>query len=542
MQVNQSLKNRVRSAGFALVLAFGIGSSHLGNAGKPIRQFADLTADSALSQKLSPALSRLYDQGASAPILLLLKDQVDLRSPYLTARVSSAPNRATRIRAVYDALRTKALTTQSGLIAELRARGLSYQRFYIVNAIAVSDVDLETLQALASRSDVERVVGDPVMLGVEPRDPSVEPVLPRSPRTGVWDSRASSTIAPNLEQAGVRTVWEQYKVKGEGIVVAGQDSGYDWNHPALKSQYRGSRGLPISHNFHWHDAIKTPLKNGSTNSCGYALSAPCDDNGHGTHTMGTMVGDDGQLNAIGMAPESLWMGCRNMDSGYGRPTTYLECFEYFLAPYARGSNPMVDGQPSMAPHVINNSWGCPTSEGCDGSEFTEALDALKKAGIAVVISAGNDGPGCASIGDAPAHHTGFSLRVGAHDHSSLQLAYFSSRGPSRRDGGMGPEVTAPGERVRSSLPNNRYGANSGTSMAGPHVAGLVALIWSAQPKLEGKVDETFELIRQTAKPMRAPSACGGEAPGAIPNNSWGHGMIDATAAVARAIKLTPSLR
>src|SRR5690606_12774389 len=160
----------------------------------------------------------------------------------------------------------------------------------------------------------------------------------------------------NITAFGAAKVWEELKVRGEGIVIAGQDTGYEWDHPALKHQYRGNLGRAVNHNYNWHDAIHAPIQRAG-NKCGYDLAATCDDNDHGTHTMGTMVGNDGGENQIGVAPAAKWIGCRNMDAGVGTPQTYIECFEYFLAPYPYGANAMMAGDPTKAPHVINNSWG-----------------------------------------------------------------------------------------------------------------------------------------------------------------------------------------
>ena len=72
-------------------------------------------------------------------------------------------------------------------------------------------------------------------------------------------------------------------------------------------------------------------------------------------------GDDGAGNQIGVAPGAKWIGCRNMDQGVGTPATYTECFQFFIAPTdLNGQNP----NPTLRPHVMNNSWGCPPSEGC----------------------------------------------------------------------------------------------------------------------------------------------------------------------------------
>ena len=248
--------------------------------------------------------------------------------------------------------------------------------------------------------------------------------------------------------------------------------------------------------------------------------------------MGTIVGDDGGSHQIGVAPGARWIGCRNMNVGVGTPATYLECFEFFLAPYPIGGDPISDGVPSLAPHVINNSWTCPTSEGCDWDTLQTVVENVRAAGIVVVASAGNDGyDGCETVQDPPALYDA-AFSVGATD-SSDNIASFSSRGPVTRDDSNRPkpDVSAPGVSVRSSIPGGGYGWKSGTSMAGPHVAGTVALLWSAAPFLVGDVDATEWFIAQTARPRTTSQTCGDDNPGDVPNNVYGWGIVDALTAV-----------
>ncbi|MCK4315892.1 MAG: S8 family serine peptidase, partial [Anaerolineae bacterium] len=319
---------------------------------------------------------------------------------------------------------------------------------------------------------------------------------------------------------------------GQSIVVAGQDTGYDWDHPALVNQYRGYNGVTATHDYNWHDAIHS-----GGGVCGPDSPEPCDDHGHGTHTMGTVVGDDGGSNQIGVAPGARWIGCRNMDVGWGTPATYIECFEFFIAPYPVGGDPISDSVPSLAPHVINNSWTCPPSEGCDWDTLQEVVEKVRAAGIVVVASAGNSGSACSTVSDPPALYDA-AFSVGATI-SSDSIASFSSRGPVTRDGSgrRKPDVSAPGVSVRSSQRSGGYTSMSGTSMAGPHVAGTVALLWSAAPSLIGDVDTTEQIIAQAARP-RVDTSCGGE-PGGRPNNVYGWGIVDALAAV---LGETPGLK
>ncbi|MCA1658092.1 MAG: S8 family serine peptidase, partial [Verrucomicrobiaceae bacterium] len=315
---------------------------------------------------------------------------------------------------------------------------------------------------------------------------------------------------------------------GTGIVIGHLDSGARWTHNALKPHYRGWNGVSADHNYNWHDAIHS-----GGGSCGANSVQPCDDSGHGTHTAGSAVGDDGLGNQIGVAPGARWIGCRNMDQGVGTPATYTECFQFMIAPTdSSGSNP----NPSLRPHVVTNSWGCPASEGCvSRTELEMIVNNTQAAGIFVDVAAGNSGPGCSSVSDAPAIYSA-SFTTGAFDINNA-LVGFSSRGPSTyyNPNLLKPNLSAPGVNVRSSTrtSDSSFGNLSGTSMAAPHVAGVVALLWSARPELSRDIAATTALLQDTANPnVSAPvQTCGGTSSTQIPNNIFGYGRIDALAAV-----------
>jgi len=214
--------------------------------------------------------------------------------------------------------------------------------------------------------------------------------------------------------------------------------------------------------------------------------------------MGTMVGDDGANNHIGVAQSARWIGCRNSNQGVGTVANYLECFQWFLAP------PDLEGnapQSALAPHIINNSWGCSPSDGCiDVGILDEAVTAAHDAGIFVVAAAGNAGDACATVSAPPAIYQD-AFTVGATDMSDT-IATFSSRGPVTVDGSerVKPDVTAPDVWIRSAYPDGGYVHMGGTSMAAPHVAGIAALMMSANPQLIGDPDRVAQLIREMATP------------------------------------------
>lgn len=465
--------------------------------------------------------------------LVILAEQADLST------AAALPTREARLRYVYDALRETAQHSQAPLRAQLDGAGVDYRSFYVVNMLAVEG-DRDLVTRLAVRPDVARIAANPrVRLALPTPSPhGGEPGWGApSPYGGGSGRRHTSSVPPTRGKASVE--WNVARISaddvwalgytGQSIVVAGQDTGYAWDHPALISQYRGYNGVTATHDYNWHDAIRTNTH--GYNPCGIDSPEPCDDDGHGTHTMGTIVGDDGGNNQIGVAPGACWIGCRNMDNGWGTPATYAECFEFFLAPYPVGGDPVSDGVPSLAPHVINNSWTCPLSEGCAWDTLQAVVENVRTAGIVVVASAGNSGSGCGTVQNPPAIYDA-AFSVGASG-SSDGVASFSSRGPVTVDGSgrLKPDVTAPGVGVRSSVPGGGYGWKSGTSMAGPHVAGTVALLWSAAPRRIGDVDGTEWVIAQTARPRTTTQGCGDDDPDDVPNNVYGWGIVDALAAV-----------
>jgi subtilisin family serine protease len=452
--------------------------------------------------------------------LITFKEQADLSAAYPIA------GRAERLQYVYDRLRETAGRTQKPVRAELDALGLAYRPYYIINMIRVD----------GTRRGMDRFAGDPAVAQVM-LNPNVRP-YPFSIPFPETRSDSAGGVEWNIARTGADKVWAQ-GFTGQGIVIADADTGVDWQHPALVGHYRGRNGSTVDHTYNWHDAW-----GGSP--------APQDADGHGTYTTALVVGDDGQGNRVGMASGAQWIACRNMRRGVGNPGSYAECLEWLLAPYPHGGDPFADGDVAQAPHVVNNSWGCPTPEGCQPDTLRLAVEALRAAGIMMVVSAGNDGPACNTVTDPPAPFDA-SFTVGATD-AAGQVAVFSSRGPvaSGQAGNsrplLKPDVMAPGQDIRSARLGGGYRIAAGTSASGPHVAGLVALLWSADPGLIGNIDRSEQIIRSTARPVAVSAACTGNENGGFlgmsqnpvcacggesgsPNDVYGWGEIDALKAV-----------
>jgi subtilisin family serine protease len=396
----------------------------------------------------------------------------------------------------------------------LRQRSIEHRSFYIVNAILVRGTH-ETAEALAARPDVARVEGNP----------HIQNVIPQPDTTDETPSQAQqpATIEPGIAYTHAPDVWA-LGFRGQGITVAGADTGQRWTHNALKPHYRGWDGVAADHNYNWHDSIHDSV----SNPCGNDSAFPCDDNGHGTHTIGTAIGDDGMGNQIGMAPGAKWIGCRNMDQGNGTPARYIECMEWFLAPYPIGGG---QGDPLRAPDVTSNSWVCPPSEGCSADTLQAAVEAQAAAGIMMVAGAGNDGPNCSTVMYPPAIYAA-SYTVGALTTGTDNVASFSSRGPVTIDGSnrIKPDISAPGTGTRSSYntSDNAYASLSGTSMATPHIAGAMALLWCAQPQLRHNISLSRTAMDNGAH-FLAYKDCGTPGP---PNNTSGWGRVDILAAAS----------
>jgi hypothetical protein len=430
-----------------------------------------------------------------------------MENQYDTSQAHQISDIGERRSFIYHTLVEHALLEQADLHHSLNRFNIDYTPYYLVNGLEVSGGPLLGLW-LNSQPGVGQVLKNPWMrpLPIE-RPPAIgQAALP----TGLlW----------NLNLVKANQAWEEFGAIGEGIVIGHADTGVQVDHPELMSSYRGYAGHTgeFDHNYNWYDPW-------------FGRPIPVDISGHGTHTLGSILGRQ-----VGVAPGASWIACANLSRNQANPALYLDCLQFLLAPFPIGGSPFFDGDPALGVHVINNSWSCPDFEGCDSETLLPAVRALRAAGIFLVASAGNDGPGCESLSDPPAIYSEV-FSVAAID-SQGELAAFSSIGPVTSDGSdrIKPDLAAPGLNVLSAMPGSSYAANSGTSMAGPHVTGVVALMWSANPDLIGDIDRTEQILRESAAPYTGwlpacPFSDG------IPSTAVGYGILDAHRAVELALE------
>ncbi len=510
------------------------------------------TGQAAMTDRLAQLLA-----AANGPVefLVILKDQPDAQAIVVAARADASSGAApepfdaqARAAILYPALTAQVAVNQAPLRAWLDERAVTYRPFYIINMIQVSG-DAALAEALRARPEVARLAADPALPALQEGavDATVLPLPAGWQVVRQAEARAQADIPWGLTATGAPAVWAR-GITGEGIVIGSQDTGVQWDHPALREAYRGwdSVAMTATHPYNWFDAFGDDAARSAYCNGAAATDAqiPCDDHGHGSHTVGTMVGDATVISdtILGMAPGAAWIGCRNMSHGVGTPSSYAACFEWFLAPYPQGGDPFTDGKPELAPDIINNSWGCPPSEGCDDPQILrQVVSTARAAGQFVAASAGNYGSSCSSVRD-PIGIYDEVFSVGAVDQAG-GIASFSSRGPVTVDGSgrPKPDISAPGVDVRSvGLDGGVSTYLQGTSMASPHVAGAVALLWSAWPPLRGNVEATEQLLRDTATPVET-TACAGAASNASGggNNVYGAGRMNVDAALIQAWQDAP---
>lgn len=411
----------------------------------------------------------------------------------------AAGDRRTRDTRLLVALKARSARNRAALEPFLSAQGAARVRdLWIINGLSAT-LPAVAVKQLAGQAGIERIDPDSFVQGGR----SQRMPAPRSPRDAVPPMEAAAPAAP-VDAAVVLTratpEWNVAAVHapelwalghtGKGVVVASMDTGVDLAHPDLRRQWRGGMNS-------WFDPHGEE-------------PAPYDALGHGTQAMGVMVGGS----ALGVAPDARWIAVKlyNAD-GRSRMSDIHLSFQWLMDP---------DGDPATldAPDIVNASWAL-TGRGAGACtpEFSDDIRALRSAGIVVVFAAGNDGPS-PRTSNSPGNNPGvLSVSPVGRD---LAIARQASRGPSACDGAVFPRLAAPGVNVRTAdlshggLPS--YATVSGSSLAAPHVAGVLALLAGAFPA--ASVAELEGALVQGARDLGDSGA----------DNTFGHGLADAWAA------------
>lgn len=494
--------------------AFAVSSDSLTKNAVSTSVKADLSL--TLKNKVSSSLLSQFKKEDQVTFLIKLKKQVDTAAvakeadKVTTAKNLTAAEAEIRKRStIVSELRTTAKESQYNVIEYLNkqveaGKAKDLQSFYIVNGIAVTATK-EVMEQVALMEEVELISLNETVHLIQP---SVS-VSNEATVKEVGTAEQTASTEWNISQINAPEAWAM-GIDGSGTVVASIDTGVQWNHPALKEKYRGYNAAnpnSPSHEFNWFDATST------------GGNAPYDDQGHGTHVTGTMVGSEPNgSNQIGVAPGAKWIAVKAFTADGATSVDLLEAGEWILAPKDANGNP----HPEMAPDVVNNSWG-----GGPGLNewFRPMVQAWRAAEIFPEFSAGNTtftNPGGAGSIAVPANYP--ESYATAATNNANALASFSLRGPSPY-GEVKPDISAPGVNIRSAVPGSGYeGGWNGTSMAGPHVSAVVALLKQVNANLS--VDEIETILTETAVPLTDSSYPN------VPNNGFGAGLVDAHAAVA----------
>jgi len=450
---------------------------------------------------LNPELERaLLRRGthADTAVIVYMTDPVELQTLAVGAR-NQRNGRLMRMLQQRAAHNRQLLAPMLAMLDVKQVKDL-----WLINAIALT-VPANELKQLAAHPAVARVDLDafvqggrsqrtPIAPKTSPFDVIPPPVTATPAQQSVSQATQNLDTEWNISAVHANALWAQ-GFKGAGVVVATMDTGVDLWHPMLWRKWRGGSNS-------WFDPHGEQV-------------TPYDALGHGTQALGLMVGDAG----LGVAPEATWIAVRLFNAeGRASMSDIHKAFQWLLDP---------DGNPDTldAPDVVNASWALTgRSAGTCLMEFSQDIATLKATGIAVVFAAGNDGPK-PGTSNSPGNNPGV-MSVGAIDKDGA-VSRQTSRGPSACDGAVFPRVLAPGVGVRTTDLSHggqaSYTAVSGSSLAAPHVSGVLALLAGAAPG--ASVAELEAAVLASAQPV-----LDGASSGSMP------GRLDALAA----LRLLPS--
>jgi hypothetical protein len=460
----------------------------------------------AYDDKIEPQLMDEFNLEGNTDFVVIFAEQADLTPAYTL-------DWNVRGDFVYNTLREVAERSQADAISSLEASGLRYQTFIAGNELYVFSGDLTSARDLASLPEVDfiRATRTGYLNPIESVDTLFDLVnwagdylandLNYDVEMNVESSPAA--LAWGIIDAKGDQFWSAFTVQGDGIIVANIDTGVQWDHPALDQTFKC--GTDPTDPDCWEDP---------SNICGGSM---CDNNGHGTHTMGTMVADDDPSLTwqAGMAPNAQWIACKGCETNSCSDFALNACADWILAP---------GGDPANRPHIVNNSWGGGDGPTCD-TWYLSKVNAWRAAGVYPAFSAGNS-QSCATLGDPGSYQESFTTT----GHNSSR-GHYGSMGPIGGDCDphepyTKPNISSPAVSVCSTVPTDGWSCGyTGTSMASPHSAGAVALLWSCNPSLIGQMDMTFEALQNTADVPPAGSC--GAPPDGEGNYTSGYGFLNA---------------
>jgi subtilisin family serine protease len=445
-----------------------------------------VTSAPSTSSKISPSLQTILKGKTHQLNIFVSFAQGTAEVLSKVSLQTSAFSRSDRVTALYNALNAHAAISQKNIIeflAQPKFFATKVQSFWITNQIYVQSADASLIASLASFDEVSRIEEEQIVhLNDQPISNS--------------ECEESVLAEANIEKVKAPEAWAA-GFDGTGSVIGVIDTGARVTHEALQASYRGS-----THS--WFNP--------------YAQTAtPADGNGHGTHVTGIVAGS--QASGIGVAPGAKWIACKGLnDQGSGTQSALISCGQFMICPHTyAGQNPDC----SAAPDAVSNSWG-PVA----AAFFQDVINAWRAAKIVPIFAQGASGFCVASSPPAGV------IMVGATT-ADDGAATFSGGGPAGANGRITPDIVAPGQAIKSAghTSDTAYVAFSGTSMAAPHVAGLVGILRGKNPGAD--FDEIYDTITSTAERNLKFSGrtCDGIPDDQFPNHSFGWGRIDCLAAV-----------
>ena len=489
------MKKTVRASLAFLLVFIIIFTTGVGAYAGPYTRIKGETSENGISaeEKIATTVHDAFREKDYVEVIIEMREQVDPERVAKQTLQAMDPDATpynelmTRRYSVVESLKSTAERTQVQILELLEEKSVlgsvrSYQSFYIMNVIAL-EATKEAVREIAEYPEVKKITLDKV---IEMEWPEASELI----------EPLSDNLEWNIDRVNAPKVWEEFGIDGTGVVVGMIDTGVHWEHESLKTRWRGYN----------HDNPDNPDPYGNWFDAVEGRHMPYDMASipHGTHVMGTILGQT-EENVIGVAPGATYIAARAFSDQGGQESWLLAAGEYMLAP---------EGDPNLAPDIVNNSWG--GGSGID-EFYRPMVQAWEAAGIVPVFAAGNSYPETVSTpGNYPE-----SYAVAATDINN-QRGSFSSVGPGPYDDTVKPDISAPGVNVRSAVPGG-YDSWNGTSMAAPHIAGVAALIRSVDASVT--VDEIIDMINDTATPLSDSTYTG------HPNNGYGWGLVDAYKAV-----------